>query len=80
MCTAGNVMSELLVTTPDNHRDFGTLQSARSLEPATTVYSTEEEDEVFCPSLVTEDYSEYPASRHLGLEVTGRLPPYYKSW
>ena len=74
-------MSEILVTTPDNHhRDFGTLQSARSLEPATTVYSTEEEDEVFCPSLVTEDYSEYPASRHLGLEVTGRLPPYYKSW
>ena len=44
------------------------------------MYSTEEEDEVFCPSLVTEDYSEYPASRAMGLEVTGRLPPYYKSW
>ena len=59
------------------------MQSARSLEPATTVFSTDEEEEegeVFCPSLVTEEFSEYPASRDLGLEVTGRLPPYYKSW
>ena len=45
------------------------------------MFSTDEEEgEVFCPSLVTEEYSEYPASRDLGLEVTGRLPPYYKSW
>ena len=46
------------------------------------MFSTDEEEEgeVFCPSLVTEDYSEYPASRDMGLEVTGRLPPYYKSW
>ena len=54
-------------------RQFGTLRSAASLEPSTTVYSTDEE-EVFCPTLVTENYRDYRD------EVTGRLPPYYKSW
>ena len=44
------------------------------------MYSTDEE-EVFCPSLVTEDYIECPVTRNGEVdEVTGRLPPYYKSW